>query len=313
MKKILCLLLVLVFAMSVSAAALAAEKEIKIAFITQSLTNASQAFAWSQFQEYAPQYGYTPYLFEEDYDPQKGAAAITTCIAQGFAAISINPTDPSAMIPSFMEAQQAGVIVGMYSSEVPAGSEQYRTFMCGTNDVICGEVAAQTLMAAFPNGVKVVEVGGQSGHDAQIKRHNGFFDTIDKSIVTVLDSKNCPRWSSDDAMKIMEDFITLYGDEIQAVYCHWDIGATGCIEALKAANLLEGVYVIGVDGCSIGYDQVIEGTQQLCIGQNFTRMTTDTLDTIKKILNNEPYDEVTFTAVDVVTPENVHTFPYPKW
>ncbi len=313
MKKILSLFLVLVLAMSVSSAAFAEKKEVKIAFITQSLENASQAFAWSQFQEYAPQYGFTPYLFEEGYDPQKGVAAIGTCIAEGFAAISINPTDPSAMIPSFMEAQKAGVIVGMYSSEVPEEFKQYRDFMCGTNDIICGEVAAQTLMEAFPEGVKVVEVGGQSGHDAQIKRHNGFFDTIDPAKVTVLDSKNCPRWSSDDAMNIMNDFITLYGDEIQAVYCHWDIGATGCIEALKAANLLEGVYVIGVDGCMIGYDQVIEGTQQLCIGQNFTRMTTDTLDTIQKILNKEPYDEVTFTALDVVTPANVSTFPYPKW
>ena len=91
----------------------AADGEIKVAFITQSLSNASQAYAWTQFQKYASDYGFTVTVFDEDYDAQNGVAAIGTCIAQGYTAICINPTDPSAIIPSLMEAQEAGVIVGM--------------------------------------------------------------------------------------------------------------------------------------------------------------------------------------------------------
>ena len=294
-------------------AAMAQEEEVKVAFITQALSNASQAYAWTQFQKYADDYGFTVTVFDEKYDAQNGVAAIGTCIAQGYTAICINPTDPSAIIPSLMEAQQAGVIVGLYSSELPDGYTDYRDFMCGTDDVQCGQVAAQTLMEAFPEGCNVVEVGGQSGHSAQIKRHDGFVATIEGSNINMLDSRDCEAWASEDAMAIMEDFIVSYGDQIDAVYCHWDVGATGVIEALKNAGM-EGVYVIGVDGCSVGYDQVKEGTQALCIGQSFSQMTQDAFDCITKLMNGEELEnDVVWTALDVVTAQTVDDYPYPEW
>ena len=312
MKKLVALLLAVLMALA-GVAAMAQEEEVKVAFITQALSNASQAYAWTQFQKYAGDYGFTVTVFDEKYDAQNGVAAIGTCIAQGYTAICINPTDPSAIIPSLMEAQQAGVIVGLYSSELPDGYTDYRDFMCGTDDVQCGQVAAQTLMEAFPEGCNVVEVGGQSGHSAQIKRHDGFMATIEGSNINMLDSRDCEAWASEDAMAIMEDFIVSYGDQIDAVYCHWDVGATGVIEALKNAGM-EGVYVIGVDGCSVGYDQVKEGTQALCIGQSFSQMTQDAFDCITKLMNGEELEnDVVWTALDVVTAETVDDYPYPEW
>ena len=312
MKKLVALLLAVLMALA-GVAAVAQEEEVKVAFITQALSNASQAYAWTQFQKYADDYGFTVTVFDEKYDAQNGVAAIGTCIAQGYTAICINPTDPSAIIPSLMEAQQAGVIVGLYSSELPDGYTDYRDFMCGTDDVQCGQVAAQTLMEAFPEGCNVVEVGGQSGHSAQIKRHDGFVATIEGSNINMLDSRDCEAWASEDAMAIMEDFIVSYGDQIDAVYCHWDVGATGVIEALKNAGM-EGVYVIGVDGCSVGYDQVKEGTQALCIGQSFSQMTQDAFDCITKLMNGEELEnDVVWTALDVVTAQTVDDYPYPEW
>ena len=55
-----------------------ADGPIKVGFITQSLTNASQAYAWTQFQKYAPEYGFEVTLFDEEYDAQNGVAAIST-------------------------------------------------------------------------------------------------------------------------------------------------------------------------------------------------------------------------------------------
>lgn len=310
MKKIVSLFLVL--AMLIVSVAAVAEGEVKVAFITQSKSNASQAYAATQFEKWAPEYGFTVQVFEDDYDPQKTVTAIGNCVAQGFDAICINPADPSAIINALDEAREAGVIVGLYSSELPEGFEDHRDFMCGTDDVMCGEVAAQTLMEAFPDGCNVVEVGGQSGHSAQIKRHDGFVNTISDNI-NVLASQDCEQWLSDDAMAIMEDFIVQYGEEIDAVYCHWDVGATGCIEALKNAGM-DGVYVIGVDGCMTGYDQVIEGTQALCIGQSFSQMTQDAFTCITKLLAGETLeDDVVWTALDIVTAETVNNFPYPEW
>ena len=48
MKKVFALMLVLIMAVAAMATA-SAEGEVKVAFITQSLSNASQAYAWTQF------------------------------------------------------------------------------------------------------------------------------------------------------------------------------------------------------------------------------------------------------------------------
>ena len=295
----------------------AAEGDLpKVAFITQSLANPSQAYAWKLIQQYAPEYGFEVTVFDEDYDAQNGVAAIGTCVSQGYVGIMINPTDPSAMIPAIQEAREAGVFVGIYSSELPEGfaSTEYRDFACATNDYMCGEEAAKALMEAFPDGCKVVEVGGQSGHSAQILRHDGFFETIDTAKVDVLDTKDCEAWATEDAMAIMEDFIVKYGEEIQAVFCHWDNGATGVINALKDAGM-DDVYVIGVDGCGAGYDQVKDGTQALCIGQSYQNMTTSSFECIQKLMNGEtlPDEGVVFAPVDIVTADNVDSLPYPEW
>ena len=273
----------------------------KVAFITQSLANPSQAYAWKLIQQYAADYGFEVTVFDEDYDAQNGVAAIGTCVSQGYVGIMINPTDPSAMIPAIQEAREAGVFVGIFSSELPEGfaSTEYRDFACATNDYMCGEEAAKALMEAFPDGCKVVEVGGQSGHSAQILRHDGFFDTIDTAKVEVLDTKDCEAWATEDAMAIMEDFIVKHGEDI---------------EALKAAEMND-VYVIGVDGCGAGYDQVKDGTQALCIGQSYQNMTTSSFECIQKLMNGEtlPDEGVVYAPVDIVTKDNVETLPYPEW
>ena len=289
-----------------------AAKTYKAAFITQALSNESQAYAWKQFQQYCGEYGLTMDVFEGQNDVQNEAKAVSTCIAQGYDAIFINPSDINAIVPSLMEAKEAGVIVGMFSSDLPAESQQYRDFFCGVDDTMAGQTAGQAFVDHFPDGATIVEVGGQAGHDAQIKRADGFRQAINGSKITLLDSQNCSGWVTADAMAIMEDFIVKYGTQIQGVFCHWDNGATGVIEALKNAGMTD-VYVVAVDGCRAGYDQVKAGAQAVSIGQSFTNMAIQSLKCAQAKLAGQTFEAVNFIPLDVVTKENVETLPYPEW
>ena len=289
-----------------------AAKTYKAAFITQALSNESQAYSWKQLQQYAPEYGFTVDVFEGQNDVQNEAKAVSTCIAQGYDAIFINPSDINAIVPSLMEAKEAGIVVGMFSSDLPAESQQYRDFFCGVDDTMAGQTAGQAFVDHFPDGATIVAIGGQAGHDAQIKRHDGFVQAIEGSKITLLDSQNCSGWVTADAMAITEDFIVKYGDQIQGVFCHWDNGATGVLEALKNAGMTD-VYVVAVDGCRAGYDQVKAGTQSVCIGQSFTNMAIKSLECAKAMLTGGTFEAINFIPLDVVTAENIDTFPYPEW
>ena len=173
-----------------------------------------------------------------------------------------------------MQAKKAGLIVGMFSSDLAPAYRQYRDFYAGVNDTMAGQQAAKAFMDHFPNGAKIVEIGGQAGHDAQIKRHDGFNKAIAGSNIQVIDYKACTQWSTAEALAIMEDDTVKYGNEIQGVFVHWDNGATGVIQAMKAANM-KGLYIVGVDGNRAGYVQVQNGDQAVSIAQDFVLIDQD--------------------------------------
>ena len=284
----------------------------KVAFIPGDMANESQAFSAKMFEKHAAEYGLEVVVLDGKADANVQAQAVTNAAAQGIAAIYVNPNDINAILPSLMAAKEAGVIVGMFSSDVPAGSEDVRDFFVGVNDNMAGEAAAQAFMNAFPDGANIIEIGGQAGHDAQIKRHDGFNSALEGSNINVMDYKACEQWQTAMALTIAEDMIVKYGDDIDGVFCHWDNGATGVIEAFKAAGL-EGKYIVGVDGNRAGFDQVRSGDQAASIAQNFENMAIKAMELTKSLLDGETIEPVNFIPLDIVTLDNIDTFTAPEW
>lgn len=59
---------------------------------------------------------------------------MTTCIAEQVDVIIINPVDPQVVVPTLMEAKDAGIVIGLFSSDLATENQMYRDFFCGTND-----------------------------------------------------------------------------------------------------------------------------------------------------------------------------------
>jgi ABC-type sugar transport system substrate-binding protein len=284
----------------------------KVAFIPDGLQDESQAYAAKQFQKYGKDYGLDVRILDGQGDAQVQTKLITSAISQGYKVIMVNPADVNAVVPAIKEAHEAGLGIGMFSTDLPEEARQYRDFWVGANHVESGKTAAKAMIEHFPDGAKVVEIGGQAGHNAAIGRHDGFTEAIKGSNIEVLAYQSCKTWATDQAMAIMEDFITKYGDKIQGVFCHWDGGLTGCIQAMSAANLKD-VFSVGIDGNRAGFAQVKAGTQNVCIMQNFKTQATKSLEVTEKFINGENYDKETACAWDIVAKDNVDQFEEPEW
>jgi ABC-type sugar transport system substrate-binding protein len=211
-----------------------------------------------------------------------------------------------------MKAKAAGMVVGMFSSDLPAAAAKNRDFFAGVNDTMAGQQAAAAFIKAFPNGAKIVEIGGQAGHDAQIKRHDGFNGAIKGTKIEVIDYKACTQWSTSEALTIMENMIVKHGKEIQGVFVHWDNGATGVIQAAKAANI-SGLFIVGVDGNRAGYVQVKSGDQSVSIAQDFVLMTKTDLKLAKDVLAGKKVEPINWVPLAVIDKDSVKTFEPPEW
>ena len=312
MKRVLAIGLILLVAIAFGVGAQA--KLVKAAFVISNAANESQAFSSKQFLKFGAQYGFDMYTFDAKGDTQAESQIVTNCIAQKFKVIFLNPNDISAIVPSIIKAKAAGLIVGMFSSDLAAENQKYRDFYAGVNDTMAGQQAAASFKKAFPNGAKIVEIGGQAGHDAQIKRHDGFNGGmgIMGSKIQVLDYKACQQWATDQAQAIMEDDIVKFGTDIQGVFVHWDNGATGVIQAAKAAGI-KGLYIVGVDGNRAGYYQVQSGDQAVSIAQDFVLMTKTDLGLARDVLAGKKVKPVNFVPLFAVDKNSIASFDPPEW
>lgn len=293
----------------------AADAPKKVAWCS-AMNNESQAFAYKMLQKYAGEYNMTVDVLDDSGDSAKQADNVLQAVAQGYDWIIVNPADAAGIVTTLRAAKQQNpdVLISTYSADVPEGEgQQYRDFFVGIDDTMAGQQAAQAFLSLFPEGAKVVEVGGQAGHNAQILRHDGYVQVMaDHPEFELLASQNTEHWAADEAQSIMEDFITTYGDQIDAVFCHWDNGATGCINALQAAGMGD-VPIVGVDGCRAGFDQVNDGTQYATIMNNFEADSVESFKLAAKWFAGEEVESVNYITPDVVTLDNINDFTPPEW
>ncbi len=218
-----------------SGASVAPPTQPTLMFIAQ-IDNPSQAFSWKMYQKNAAKYGFNVSVCDNKDDVQQQTTCINDAVAQGVDAIAINPKDETGYVPATKEAMAAGIPVCL--SMVPPAAEAVDGSTCSVSvdDIKGGKTAAEAIIKAFPNGATGVEIGGQAGHVAANNRHTGFTEGIKGKNIEVLDYQNPYAWDTAEAQDIATDMITKYGDKIKFIFTHWDNGATGVINALKAVN-----------------------------------------------------------------------------
>jgi ABC-type sugar transport system substrate-binding protein len=286
-----------------------------LAFIAQ-MQNPSQAFSWKMYQKNAAKYGFAVINLDNGGDVQKQTAAINSAVAQKVAAIAINPVDEAGYVPATTAAMQGGVVVCLSMVPPAAAAITASTCSVSVDDILGGKTAAEAIMKAFPNGATGVEIGGQAGHVAANNRHEGFSKAITGTNITVLDYKNPTAWDTAQAQAIAADMITKYGNKIQFIFCHWDNGATGVIQALKAVNQdwANKVMIIAVDGNKTAFAQVQSWPNYTSIAQNAETITSKVMEESMLWIKKDPAAvKANIIPFDVINKDTIGNFTAPDW
>ena len=110
--------------------------------------------------------------------------------------------------------------------------------------------------------------------------------------------------------------ITKYGDKIQFVFTHWDNGATGVINALKAVNQpwANDVLIIGVDGNKVGFQQVESWKNYISIAQNAETITSKVMEESMLFIKKDPSAvKENIIPFDIITKDTIGNFTAPEW
>jgi len=132
----------------------------------------------------------------------------------------------------------------------------------------------------------------------------------------VLDYQNPSAWDTAEAQDIAQDMITKYGDKIKFIFTHWDNGATGVINALKAVNQpwANEVMIIGVDGNKVGFQQVESWPNYISIAQNAETITSTVMEQSMKWIKKDPSAvKENIIPFDIIDKETIKNFTAPEW
>lgn len=150
--------------------------------------------------------------------------------------------------------------------------------------------------------LNAVLIYGNPAQANQLHRMDGFKALAEEypDNINILD-ENYANWHTEEAQRLMEDWIQLYGTQINAVVSGSDAMALGAINALQAAGFKPGdVLMTAVDGTQDGLNQVASGWQTATVKMLMSSQARGQLDIIVKCLTGE-YTEPTYNGGSLYT------------
>jgi len=238
---------------------------------------------------------------EANMDSQKQLNQVDDAIMQEVDAIIIVPIDYSGITPAVKAANDANIPVICLGIESEGG--EYTFVGCENRDA--GVLQAEYMAENLPENAKVLYLSGTPGLYHSVERHDGFYETMEELRPDVeMVAEMTGEYTRDKAQKVVEDWCQSY-DEFDAIVCANDQMALGAVEALKAADRLEGVLIAGVDATDEAMEKIDSGEMAISIRQSADALAENCYETIQKIQSGEDPGERVVVDFEPVTIDNV--------
>ena len=174
-------------------------------------------------------------------DVQAQITQIEDLIAQGVEGIALAPTDPNALAPVVEAAKAAGIPVVFVDTR---GINEGVTFI-GTNNEVGAALAADFRCQNLPAGSDVAILQGLVSQSTGQARADGSKKGLTDCGLNVV-AEQTAEWDRAKGLSVTENILA-GNPNIKGIFGSNDNMALGAVEALKAANKLADVMVVGFD------------------------------------------------------------------
>lgn len=315
MKKILAVMLVLVLALGMFTACAGgadtqepADDTVTIGFAQCNLNDTFQTYVTDAAKAKAEELGYTIDVQDAQEDVVKQQDQVNTMIEQGYDAIMVVPVDTSAMQPITDAVTAAGIPL-IYVNRNPFGTENppEGVYYVGSQEIVAGQLQGEYLVELMGETGGVGILMGILSNEGAVKRTEGNESVLSQYPGIEILAKETGEWQSDKGMAITENWLTAYGDKLNAILANNDGMAIGAVQALTAAGR-DDVIVMGVDAIPDAVQMVADGTLDATVLQDAVGQGAGGVDVAAKVLGGETPEGITWIDFVLVTPENVADF-----
>ena len=233
---------------------------------------------------------------DADTDANLQNDQIENMLSQDIDVLVIGPQDSEAAAAGVEAAKEMGVPVVSYCRVV--NSDQIDVIV-SYDYVTIGEENMKMALEAVPSGNYMLV----NGHDADSVPHDentGYHHIIDEYVergdVTIVFDNYIENWSPDEAMATVENILTQYDNDIQAIICNNDGMAGGAVQALIAQGLEGQVYVAGMDAELAACQRIAEGTQSATVITGYDDLAEAVIKAAVELAKGEELSDITGTT-----------------
>lgn len=264
-----------------------AEKSIKIGISLPTQREERWVLDKENFEKVAEELGVELAVQIADNDAAKQQSQCENLIAQGIDVLILAPHDGTSAANIVTMAHDAGIKVVSYDRLVMnADVDLYLTF----DSLIVGEMQAKWLLEQAPTGNIAVLAGDPADSCAVLYRQgaiNVLQPKADSGEITIVLDQECKDWQPSEALRHMENALTVNGNDIQGVLAPNDGTAGAAIQALAAQGLDGQVPVTGQDAEVDAVKRIIEGTQGITIFNDIRILGEEAMRAAVKLANGE--------------------------
>ena len=231
-------------------------------------------------------------------DVQAQITQIEDLIAQGVEGIALAPTDPNALAPVVDAAKAAGIPVVFVDTR---GSNEGVTFI-GTNNEVGAALAADFMCKNLPAGSDVAILQGLVSQSTGQARAEGSKKGLEACGLKVV-AEQTAEWDRAKGLSVTENILA-GNPNIKGIFGSNDNMALGAVEALKAANKLADVMVVGFDANPDAAASILAGEMTASVAQAPANMGGFGIQALVALKAGKTLDAWIDTGTVLVTKDN---------
>lgn len=287
-----------------------AESRPRIALVMKSLANeffkTMEDGAKEHQKQHAAEYDLIANGIKDEQDVTRQIDLVEQMIAEGVDAIVIAPADSRSLVPVCKRALEAGIVVvnidNRFDSQVLAEKGVKLPFV-GPDNRKGARLAGEALAAKLKAGDSVAIIEGAPNAFNGIQRKLGFEDAVKAAGLKIASSQTA-YWEMDKANQVVASIITGHSN-LKGIMCANDNMALGAVAALKAANRLDDVLVVGFDNISAVQQSIRDGRILATVDQHGDKLAVYGIEYALEMLKNGSTPSDKETPVDLITPESL--------
>lgn len=302
MKKLLCVVLMMVMLFAVAGASEAQTKILKIGFSVNDFNDKWVSYVLDAVKAWdAANPDVEVILGNSQTDVQKQMADVETWITQKFDAICVKPVEVSATVVLANECKEAGIPYVAVQQPIKEA-----TARCLQDSVRTGEIQMQAVIDMLGGKGKVAILMGEPGTLVATQRIDGNKNILAKYPDIELVAIEVANWQRDQGMKIMETWIQS-GLKVDAIVASNDEAAIGAILALEAAGIRDKYIVVGIDATPDALKFMKEGRLDITMFADAKKLGEESLNLAMKLIKEGKADDVIISDL-LVLPKDVDKY-----